>query len=145
MEIGQALRHGKITPRKVIFECPPRYRPVPVARSPLWAGHGWQIRRSECPIAAHLLQHGFEVAATIVELAQRVVFRWLVGRSAVRQQRPGITWNDRRLVRPLFREVTRVIHKSVESAPVVGAQPGPQDEVVGRHQYVHEIELQYLQ
>ncbi len=45
-------------------------------------------------------------------------------------------------MRPLFRKFTPLVHQVVQAGSLIGTKAGIQHQVMSRHQYVNEIELQ---
>ncbi len=145
LEIAEPLRHRKVAARKVVLQRPARYRAVPIARPALRPRQRREVGRGQRTVVAHLLEDRREVIPATAQFAQRIVLRRFVGRASVGQQGPGVAGNDRGLVRPLLRVVAAAVHETVEPLPVIGAEPGPEDEVVRRYQDVDEIQLQHLE
>ncbi len=126
----------------MILERPARDGSVPVAGLASRPGQGRQILCGDGAIALHLRQDGVEIGRTVAELSQRVVFADSVFLATMREQRPAVGGHDRRLVRPLLREFSRAVGKSLEPFPVIGAEARPEHQEMGGHEHVHVVELE---
>jgi hypothetical protein len=61
---------------------------------------------------------------------------------AMTEQRPGFHRNDRRFVRPLFRELSLPVDELIKTRHVVWTEAGEEDEVMRPNQNVHTVDLE---